>query len=465
LYGKTAVSIIAGNTFSLALCSDGTLTAWGGNSYGQLGNSSTIDSWVPVLVDMTSGASALNGKTIASLSAGGGCVMALCTDGFLAAWGNNTKGQLGINSLTSLSVPVAVSVDHGVSALSDKTVFAIASGSLHNLAFCSDGSLASWGDNTYGQLGINNTTASKVPVLVDTSALAAGEFLAKGAVGTTCNYSAVLVAEPAQPTTTTREADTITATGATLNGIQVAAGYNTALSFDYGTTAAYGINIAGTPATSSGGTAIETRAILTGLTPGTTYHYRLKSVSGAGTLYGDDRSFTTPNNDASLAGLVMSSASINPGFSSEVTSYTAVVPGSTTSVKLTPTLANNTATVKVNGVGVASGSASQSINLSLGENVINTVITAEDGTTTQTYTVVVTRSTPNPLPANYTSGSVIPLTVQGFTATGSTVNFSLSYAPAVGSSLTVVKNAGVGFIHGTFDNLAQGQLVIMNFNG
>ncbi|PAZ05016.1 MAG: hypothetical protein CAK88_09720, partial [Verrucomicrobiia bacterium AMD-G2] len=47
--------------------------------------------------------------------------------------------------------------------------------------------------------------------------------------------------------------------------------------------------------------------------------------------------------------------------------------------------------MRVNGTLVTSGSASQSISLSVGSNTITVVGTAEDGTTTSTYTVVVTR--------------------------------------------------------------------------
>jgi LEA14-like dessication related protein len=59
---------------------------------------------------------------------------------------------------------------------------------------------------------------------------------------------------------------------------------------------------------------------------------------------------------------------------------------------VTPTLSDVLASVKVNGVTVASGSSSSAIALSVGSNVITTVVTAQNGTTTKTYTITVTRA-------------------------------------------------------------------------
>ena len=169
LSGKTIVAVAAGGRHSLALCSDGTMAAWGWNHRGQLGNNSTTDSSVPVAV-VTSGV--LAGKTIIAVTAGDFHSLALCSDGTLAAWGWNGGGQLGNNSTTDSSVPVAVDRS-GV--LSGKMVVAVATGSSHSLALCSDGTTAAWGRNDTGQLGNNSTTDSNVPVAVDTSGVLAGK--------------------------------------------------------------------------------------------------------------------------------------------------------------------------------------------------------------------------------------------------------------------------------------------------
>ncbi|NIO42211.1 MAG: hypothetical protein GTO41_19895, partial [Burkholderiales bacterium] len=74
--------------------------------------------------------------------------------------------------------------------------------------------------------------------------------------------------------------------------------------------------------------------------------------------------------------------------------YTATVDFAVASTTVTPTTADANATVTVNGIAVASGSPSGQIILAQGENVITVNVTAEDGVTTQSYTVTVTRLAP-----------------------------------------------------------------------
>jgi hypothetical protein len=128
LAGKSMTALSANGSLSLALCSDGTVAAWGYNANGSLGNNTTANSSVPVLVNTASGVSALYGKTVVAVAAGGSHCLALCSDGTVVAWGYNNQGQLGINSTTQRLVPVAVNVANGVSALFGKTVVAIAAG-------------------------------------------------------------------------------------------------------------------------------------------------------------------------------------------------------------------------------------------------------------------------------------------------------------------------------------------------
>ena len=76
------------------------------------------------------------------------------------AWGINNTGEVGDGTTTSRSLPTPVST---AGVLAGKTVIAISSGADHSLALCSDGTLAAWGSNTYGQLGNGSTVASSVP--------------------------------------------------------------------------------------------------------------------------------------------------------------------------------------------------------------------------------------------------------------------------------------------------------------
>ncbi len=97
------------------------------------------------------------------------------------------------------------------------------------------------------------------------------------------------------------------------------------------------------------------------------------------------------SSDANLSGLVLSSGAISPAFGPATTSYVQVVPNATASLTVTPTVAEPNATITVNGVAVVSGSVSGVVNLVEGINTITTVVTAQDATTTKTYTAKVIR--------------------------------------------------------------------------
>ena len=110
---------------------------------------------------------------------------------------------------------------------------------------------------------------------------------------------------------------------------------------------------------------------------------------------------------STLSSLSLSAGSLSPTFSSATTSYTTSVGNSVSSVAITPTVTQSNAAVTVNGNPVTSGSASTPVSLSVGPNSIPVVVTAEDGTTTTTYTITVTRLAANTIYYHsFSSGAV-----------------------------------------------------------
>ena len=95
-----------------------------------------------------------------------------------------------------------------------------------------------------------------------------------------------------RPTVTTNGASGITTTGAQLNGSVNPNGLATSYHFDYGPTTGYGSSTQSTSAGSGTGT-LNVNASLSGLTPGSTYHYRLVASSSSGSTNGNDQAFTT----------------------------------------------------------------------------------------------------------------------------------------------------------------------------
>ena len=104
------------------------------------------------------------------------------------------------------------------------------------------------------------------------------------------------------PTATTNSATNITANSVTLNGVVNPNGSATTANFQWGTTTGYG-NTTSIQSIGSGTSNVSVTANLTGLSSGTTYHYRIVATNAGGTSNGSDISFTTttgtPNISAS----------------------------------------------------------------------------------------------------------------------------------------------------------------------
>jgi alpha-tubulin suppressor-like RCC1 family protein len=154
--GSGVVAVAAGNAHSLALKADGTVLAWGSNTNGQLGDGTTSQKTTPVQV-MGLGVN----SGIMAIAAGNSFSVALGSDGSVWTWGQNTNGQLGDATLAQRTSPVRVT---GFGAGSG--VVAIAAGNTHVIAVKSDGTAWAWGLNTNGQLGDGTFSQRTTPVQV-----------------------------------------------------------------------------------------------------------------------------------------------------------------------------------------------------------------------------------------------------------------------------------------------------------
>lgn len=155
---REVVEVSAGADFSLARLKNGTVMAWGENTYGTLGDGTSNGpelcgdenapcSRVPVQV---------SGLTeVATIAAGSWDALALLKNGTVMAWGGNQRGQLGDGEDASSDLPRAVCAvaEHGSCAERLGEVKSISGGYFDNYALLEDGTVAAWGSNFRGALG------------------------------------------------------------------------------------------------------------------------------------------------------------------------------------------------------------------------------------------------------------------------------------------------------------------------
>lgn len=138
-------SIAAGDRLSIALDVNGALWSWGLNGRGQLGLGNTSLRSMPNRIERRADGAPM--PPALRVAAGGEFAVALAVDGSLLAWGAGSSGQLGTGDLLDRSAPLPA-------ATLPLPVRAIAAGGSHGLAELADGSLAAFGANESGQLGL-----------------------------------------------------------------------------------------------------------------------------------------------------------------------------------------------------------------------------------------------------------------------------------------------------------------------
>ncbi len=156
------------------------------------------------------------------------------------------------------------------------------------------GTSTSYGSKTSTRSAGSGT--SSVGVALEVNGLTAGRtyhfrLVAASNAGTAKGDDRSLTTNAA-PSVSTSSASNVGQTSARLNGRVNPKGRNTTAWFEYGTSTSYGTKSAAV----SVGSGTSTRSVsieVTGLSPGTTYHFRIVAASDAGTSVGSDRTFTT----------------------------------------------------------------------------------------------------------------------------------------------------------------------------
>ncbi len=168
------VQISAGGAHACALHGDGTISCWGYNAQGQLGNGTLVDSPIPVTVLASPGGAPFTGATQISCGVENS-TCALRGDGTAWCWGQNTYGTLGDGTTINQTIPLQVMAAPGVPL---GNIAEIVMGETSACARKTDRTWWCWGRNDHGQLGNGTTVDSFVPVEVMNSA--GGPFVADG---------------------------------------------------------------------------------------------------------------------------------------------------------------------------------------------------------------------------------------------------------------------------------------------
>ena len=140
-----------GSSFNVAAVkTDGTLWLWGSNTSGQLGDTTRTHRSSPIQT-------IAGGTTWIQVSLGAASVATIKTDGTLWTWGTNSTGILGDGTVTSRSSPVQT-------IAGDTTWKEVNNGGTNNIAIKTDGTLWVWGWNDQGQLNDGTLIHRSSPV-------------------------------------------------------------------------------------------------------------------------------------------------------------------------------------------------------------------------------------------------------------------------------------------------------------
>lgn len=179
--GTHAIALTAGDDHTCALLSNGQVSCWGDDSFGQLGNGAATGN-----VDAPPASIILPGGVTVfatAIAAGGRHTCALLSSAQVSCWGDDTAGQLGNGAATGVVDSPSPPIDFSGGAPITVSASAIAAGEAHTCAIVAGGQLTCWGSDASGQLGngapVGNIAAPpaavKLPGLATAMAVSLGQ--------------------------------------------------------------------------------------------------------------------------------------------------------------------------------------------------------------------------------------------------------------------------------------------------
>ncbi|HEX2686852.1 MAG TPA: hypothetical protein VHN14_09545, partial [Kofleriaceae bacterium] len=145
----TPLGIAVGPSHACALNVDHSVSCWGFNGSGQLGNGNNMSSSVPVATGL---------GNIEQITAHGDFTCARASDGSVACWGAGDNGEIGDSSYQNRNAPVKTK--------GSADVIKVVSGSNHTCAITTNQTIKCWGASYVGQIGDDgyNNRAAPVPI-------------------------------------------------------------------------------------------------------------------------------------------------------------------------------------------------------------------------------------------------------------------------------------------------------------
>ena len=452
--GKSIHSIASDNigTF-LVLCSDGTLLQWFVDPYAGPGPDPD-----PIVV---SGTGALAGKVVTQIACSGYHFLALCSDGVLAAWGDNSSGQLGDGSVESSDIPVQV-VSSG--ALGGQQIAHIYASDGFSAALTASGTLFTWG---VGPMGREGYEATLVPTPVDGSGVLAGKQVVDFAVSSSgsalvlCSDQTVATWGPLSLWDSESSAYLESQVPVLVHQPNLGLGE----SIQSVTTVPHGNflltnqgRMFGWPTWSEvfgeadpSGTIIPDLFEITGELSGSRFIALPPHGIVALPLGSNPRLATLSINGGHL------SQDLHPA----CFHYEAQLVNGSTSVQITATTEDPDCEITVNGSPQAGGTTSPQIPVDPGVTTIEVRSTAPDGTS-ETYSIEFLAP---PTFGDVDLDGQPAISAPVIDASGQLIDFHLTSAPQPGSVFTVVENQGLLPIHGRFAGLEQGEIIGLGFEG